>query len=112
MSVNLEYLSGVRFCIDTPAFIPMFCDWLDEHDMDSSQWRKLADIVLPHTKWYRQDKGKCVHSLVMYTSTYMGSITVIYDYLTKQVSVKVSSSPRPITLSDKQIFNMGCQRMV
>ena len=44
-TTQAEYFAWIRICIQDRAAIGPFCDWLDENDISSQQWREIYAFV-------------------------------------------------------------------
>lgn len=58
ITTQKAYIAWIEMVIDNPfSSLPPFCDWLDEHNISSQQWREILSL-LDKVLFYKKNKNK------------------------------------------------------
>jgi hypothetical protein len=58
ITTQKAYIAWIEMVIDDPfSSLPPFCDWLDEYNISSQQWREILSL-LDKVLFYRKSKNK------------------------------------------------------
>jgi hypothetical protein len=103
-TVQSEYFNWIQTCIKDRGAIGPFCDWLDENNISSQQWREVLAFV---------NKAKYV-KLVEKTNFMWCSMVTAHKVIDlrftngKTKSFTVCIRNRPNTLTNKRLEQPSC----